>query len=126
MIDIEIVALAGWPLTGPDGADQQALLRDAIAAGADRVGGCPHLEGTGTAEPTAILLDIAADLGVGVDLHTDETLDPQVDGLSDLARAVLAGFDLPVEREPLRQPRPARREPTSAPSPNWWPRRGST
>jgi cytosine deaminase len=96
IIDIEIVALTGWPLTGPGGADQQALLRDAIAAGADRVGGCPHLEGTGTAEPTAILLDIAAELGVGVDLHTDETLDPQVDGLSELARAVLAGFDLPA------------------------------
>ncbi len=96
VIDIEIVALTGWPLTGPHGADQQALLRDAIASGADRVGGCPHLEGTGTAEPTAILLDIAADLGVGVDLHTDETLDPDVDGLSELARAVLAGFDLPT------------------------------
>jgi cytosine deaminase len=96
IIDVEIVALSGWPLTGPGGADQQALLRGAIAAGADRVGGCPHLEGTGTAEPTAILLDIAADLGVGVDLHTDETLDPHVDGLSELARAVLAGFDLPA------------------------------
>lgn len=96
VIDIEIVALTGWPLTGPNGADQRALLRDAIAAGADRVGGCPHLEGTGTGEPTTVLLDIAADLGVGVDLHTDETLDPSVDGLSDLARGVLAGFDGPV------------------------------
>ncbi len=96
LITIEIVALCGWPVVGPDGADQRALLVDAMAAGADLVGGCPHLDDGGTREPTEVLLAIAADLGVGVDLHTDETLDPTVDGLSELCRAVLDGFPHPV------------------------------
>ncbi len=92
VIDVEIVALCGWPLTGPDGADQQALLRDAMQAGADLVGGVPHLEGAGSREATETLLQIATDVGVGVDLHTDETLDPNVRGLVDLAEMKLGGF----------------------------------
>ena len=45
VIDVEIVALCSWPITGTAGADQRALLRYALGAGADLVGGCPHLEG---------------------------------------------------------------------------------
>jgi cytosine/creatinine deaminase len=96
VIDIEIVALSGWPVSGPDGADQRALVRAAIGAGADLVGGCPHLEDAGTRAATDVLLELATELGVGVDLHTDETLDPSADGLSDLCRSVLDGFSLPV------------------------------
>ena len=97
VIDVEIVALCSWPITGPGGADQRALLRDALAAGADLVGGCPHLDGAGTQAATETFLAIAADHGVGVDLHTDETLDVSCEGLCDLAAAVTAtGFDLPV------------------------------
>jgi cytosine deaminase len=97
VIDIEIVALTGSPVVGPAGADHRALLRDALAAGADLVGGCPHLEDDGHIEgATDVLLEIAAEEGVGVDLHTDETLDPTVLGLEYLARQVLAGFSLPV------------------------------
>jgi cytosine deaminase len=96
VIDVEVVALPGNPFVGPEGADQRALLRDAVALGADLVGGCPHLEGAGTAAATDQLLVLAADAGVGVDLHTDETLDPAVDGLSDLCEQVLAGFEHPV------------------------------
>jgi cytosine/creatinine deaminase len=92
LITIEIVALCGWPVVGPAGANQRALLHDAMAAGADLVGGCPHLDDGGTRASTEVFLGIAADLGVGVDLHTDETLDPTVDGLSDLCEAVLDGF----------------------------------
>ncbi len=44
VIDIEIVALCGWPVTGTTGADQRALLRTAMQMGADLVGGVPHLE----------------------------------------------------------------------------------
>jgi cytosine deaminase len=99
-IDVEIVALCGWPVTGRDGADQRALLRAGLEAGADVVGGCPHLEtvsGNGTIESaTDILLDIATDHGRPVDLHTDETLDPAADGLDLLARRVASGFGLPV------------------------------
>ena len=96
VIDVEIVALTGWPLTGPDGGAQRALLRDAIAAAPTSSVAAPTSKEPERREPTSILLEIAADLGVGVDLHTDETLDASVDGLSDLARAVLAGFDRPV------------------------------
>jgi cytosine deaminase len=99
-IDVEIVALCGWPVTGREGADHRALLADAIALGADLVGGCPHLEpyaGDGDIDAaTDVFLQIASDRRRGLDLHTDETLDPSADGLDVLARRVLAGFDLPV------------------------------
>ena len=97
VIDIQIVALPGFPVTGPVGADQRALLREALDAGADIVGGCPHLEhdGRGGIEAaTDVCLQIATDVGKPVDLHTDETLDPTANGLDVLARRVLAGFDL--------------------------------
>ena len=93
VIDVEIVVLAGHPVVGPAGANHRALLRDALAAGADLVGGCPHLESVGSVEAaTDVFLEIAAEAGVGIDLHTDETLDPHVMGLEYLARQVLAGF----------------------------------
>jgi cytosine deaminase len=93
VIDIEIVALCGWPMTGPDGADQRALLRDAMQSGADLVGGVPHLEQGNSREATEILLQIATDIGAAVDLHTDETLDPMALGLVDLAEIKLSGFE---------------------------------
>ncbi len=97
VIDVEIVALSGWPVVGRAGAAQRALLLEAMAAGADLVGGCPHLEGADdVAAATEYFLQVAADEGVGVDLHTDETLDPEILGLVDLAEMVLAGFDHPV------------------------------
>ena len=45
VIDVEIVALCGWPMTGRVGADQRALLREALQAGADVVGGVPTPRG---------------------------------------------------------------------------------
>lgn len=93
VIDVEIVALCGWPMTGLEGADQRALLRDAMASGADLVGGVPHLEGGNDREATEILLQVATDFGVGVDLHTDETLDPTALGVIHLAEMKLAGFE---------------------------------
>ena len=98
-IDIEIVALCGSPVTGAAGAGQRALLVDALAAGADVVGGCPHLEDftpAGIEAATDVLLQIATDHARPVDLHTDETLDPAADGLAVLARRVLTGFALPA------------------------------
>ncbi len=97
VIDVEIVALCGWPIVGAAAADQRALLVDAMAAGADLVGGCPHLEQPGDiAAATEFFLQTATDHGVGVDLHTDETIDPNVLGLVELATMVLDGFDHPV------------------------------
>jgi cytosine deaminase len=89
VIDVEVVALSGWPVAGEEGAPQRALLRAAMAAGADLIGGCPHLDRE-TRSATAVYLELAGEHGVGVDLHTDETLDPDVDGLSDLAALVTA------------------------------------
>lgn len=96
LVDIEVVALTGWPTTGAEGADHRAMLRTAISMGVDAVGGCPHLE----PEPmvaTDNFLAMAADAGVPVDLHTDETLDPARFTLEHLADQVIAsGFPFGV------------------------------
>ncbi len=97
LIDVQIVSLCGWPTAGAAGAEQRALLLEALAMGADVVGGCPHLDPGGTRPATEVLLAIAADHELPVDLHTDETLDEDVDGLSELAELVVAtGFPHPV------------------------------
>ena len=95
VIDIQIVALAAHPIATPDAADSRAILHDALDAGADLVGGCPHLETDGNSQAaTDTLLEIAADHDVGVDLHTDETLDHVAEGLEQLAATVIAtGFE---------------------------------
>ena len=90
--DLQIVALVSWPITGAAGADGRALLREALAVGADLVGGCPHLD-TDVHAANETLLGIAAEFGRDIDLHTDETLDPDILGLADLAERVIAsGF----------------------------------
>ena len=96
LVDIQVVALCGWPSTGRDGANQRALLREAIALGIDAIGGCPHLEN----DPHAAnenFLAMAAEAGLPVDLHTDETLDPTLLTLDDLSQRVLrSGFPFVV------------------------------
>jgi cytosine deaminase len=95
-IDVEVVAMSGWPIAGDEGEPQRALLREAMALGADLVGGCPHLEREVRAA-TQVYVELAGEHGVGLDLHIDETLDPDVDGLSDLAALVTGtGFPYPV------------------------------
>jgi cytosine/creatinine deaminase len=92
LCDLQVVALCGWPITGQAGADNRARMADAIAAGIDGVGGCPHLEPDphGSNE---MFLAIAADAGLFVDLHTDETLNPDMLAVKDLAERVIAtGF----------------------------------
>ncbi|MFZ4810508.1 MAG: amidohydrolase family protein [Ilumatobacteraceae bacterium] len=92
LVEIQVVALCGWPTNGAAGAEQRAALRDAIAIGVDAVGGCPHLED----DPVAandFFLTIAAEAGLPLDLHTDETLDPRIFALDDLStRVVATGF----------------------------------
>lgn len=90
---VEFVALTHSPLSGPDGEGNRSALRDAIDRGVDLVGGCPHLEpdGVGSIE---VALDAAHRGGIPVDLHVDETLDPTMLTLRDLARAVVErGFE---------------------------------
>ena len=96
-IDVQVVALCGWPIAGAGSEDQRALLVEALAIGADLVGGAPHFDTCGSRAATETLLQIAADHGVGVDLHTDETLELEFDGLSELAELVTrSGFEHPV------------------------------
>lgn len=91
IVDVEIVALCSIPVTGPAGAENRALVRDAVVAGADLVGGAANLD----EDPVAaadFFFGLAAELGVGVDLHVDETTDASVSTLPLLAAAVTAGF----------------------------------
>jgi cytosine/creatinine deaminase len=92
LVEIQIVALTGRPSLGDIGANVRALLAEAIAMGVDLVGGAPHLEEDAHASNEQ-MIGIAADAGLGLDLHTDETLDAGICGLADLAERVLAtGF----------------------------------
>jgi cytosine deaminase len=96
VMDIELVALMHSPVVGPGSDANRAALRDAIDLGVDLVGGCPHLEPDGPGS-IAHLLHTAGDAGLGVDLHTDETLDPAVLTLRELARQVAtSGFERSV------------------------------
>ena len=93
-LDLQIVALVAPPVGGPDGRPQQARLREAIDAGADVVGGCPHID----PDPLGCVeacFAVAAETGRPIDLHTDETLDPQRLDVRDFAALVhRTGFDL--------------------------------
>jgi cytosine/creatinine deaminase len=86
LVDLQLVAL-NVRLTGPECTGMRALLRAAMESGVDVVGGCPHLD----PDPVAyhhLVLSLAAELGRPVDLHTDETLDPDVLYLPHLAELV--------------------------------------
>jgi len=90
LVEMQVVALCGWPVAdGSVAADAQlALLRSAIDRGVDLVGGCPHLED----DPDSavdVFMEVAAEHGVGVDLHMDETLDPRRFALPRLGEWVL-------------------------------------
>jgi len=74
-MEVQIVALMHSPMAGQDGRDNRAALERAIESGVDLVGGCPHLESDG-AGMIDIVCRMAAEAGLGLDLHVDETLDP--------------------------------------------------
>ena len=83
-IDLQLTAMVHTPITGSDGAANRAALRAALEWGADVVGGCPHLD----ADPHGmieIVMTAAAEAGLPVDLHTDETLDPAMFSLPHMA-----------------------------------------
>lgn len=86
LAEMQLVALVSPPVTGVEGKESRRLLEEALDVGADLVGGCPYRD-PDPVGATAFLLDVAEQYGVGVDLHTDETLDPGVLTLRDLAVA---------------------------------------
>jgi cytosine/creatinine deaminase len=86
LVDLQLVAL-NIRLTGPECGNLRALLRAAMESGVDVVGGCPHLD----PDPVGyhhLTLSLAAELGRPIDLHTDETLNPAVLHLPQLADLV--------------------------------------
>jgi cytosine deaminase len=90
LIDIQVVALT-YPLTGVGGANNRALLREALAMGADVAGGAPHVD-PDPAGHVAICLDEAARAGRPVDLHADENMRSSSIDLVELIAGVSAGF----------------------------------
>jgi cytosine deaminase len=83
-MDIQVAMLLEWPVTGLTGKEHQALARDAISAGIDVVGGCPHLDPDprGAVE---VLLNLAVESGLPLDLHADENMRPDSGDLEHLA-----------------------------------------
>ncbi len=87
LIDVQIVSLMGGPLTGAAGAGNRAALRLALEHGIDLVGGCPALD----PDPVGhirVLLEAATEAGLPIDFHIDETLDPNMLTLRELARQI--------------------------------------
>ena len=78
LVDLQIVAMGG-------AAHPDSLLREAIALGVDLLGGAPHLSPDPEAEIRRTVR-LAEEAGIGVDVHTDENLDPDSQGLVSLAR----------------------------------------
>jgi cytosine deaminase len=87
-MDVQVAMLLEWPITGLAGKEHQALARDAIDAGVDVVGGCPHLDPDplGAVE---FLLDLAVNSGLPLDLHADENMRPDSSDLEHLADVAL-------------------------------------
>jgi cytosine/creatinine deaminase len=88
-VTIQIVGLCGSVTSS---TETQAAMRRAVEVGLDVVGGCPHIEDDPVAA-TQWSLDLAAEAGLPVDLHTDENLRPDSLDLLTLADRVIAtGF----------------------------------
>ncbi|MFI6699315.1 amidohydrolase family protein [Streptomyces sp. NPDC050509] len=80
-------------LTGLAGADGLAMLRDAVTMGAGVVGGCPDLDPDPTGYVEAVL-EVAAEHGCPVDLHTEGAEPARIARLAALAGGVPAGVTL--------------------------------
>ena len=89
IVEMQIVALLGWPLSGDLGHANLTLGKKAIELGADILGGCPHLDVDPVGANIA-LLRLATELGCALDLHTDEHTDAHRVSLEDLAERVIA------------------------------------
>lgn len=86
LLDIQLVAMITMPLTGEGSEVNVAALRDAIGLGVHLVGGCPHLE----PDPVGAIEVLMAHAGgsLPIDLHVDETLNPDMLTIEDVIRAV--------------------------------------
>ncbi len=87
-IDIQVAMLLGWPVTGNEGKHSRSLAQQAIEAGVDVVGGCPHLDQR-PHEAVEYFLQLAIDNNLPLDLHADENLRESSDDLEFLADLML-------------------------------------
>lgn len=90
LVDLQIVAFPQKGILGDKGTEN--LLREAMARGADVVGGMPFNE-TGPAasrEHIRIAFDIAREHDADIDMHVDETDDPGARTLEMLCEATAA------------------------------------
>jgi cytosine deaminase len=87
LVEIQLVALPGRPLTGAEGAPNRRLLAEALDLGVDIAGGCPHIDPDHLGHLDHAL-ETAAALGRPLDLHMDENLDPDSLDLRHLARRI--------------------------------------
>jgi cytosine deaminase len=87
-VDVEFVALTHSPIVGAGSEANRAALLEAIDLGVELVGGCPHLELDGDGA-IAFSLETAGAAARRADLHTDETLNPEMLTLRSLARQVI-------------------------------------
>ncbi len=74
-VELQVIAMAGFPFSGQAGAGNRALLLAGLDAGADGVGGAPALDDD-PEQAVVGLVRVAAERGLPIDLHLDETLDP--------------------------------------------------
>lgn len=84
-MDIEFVALTYMPMSGEGSDVNLTALHEAIELGVDVIGGCPHLE----PDPDAcvsIAFELAERYDRKIDLHVDETLDPNALTINDVIR----------------------------------------
>lgn len=92
LVDLQFVALVQSPLTGSEGASNRAALDQAVEAGVDLIGGCPHLDPDGSGLIRHVI-QVAKQAELPIDLHVDETLDASTLTLPDYAQQVIdAGF----------------------------------
>ena len=87
-VDLTVTALPNPLVTGAAGRENRAALERSVELGVDSVGGCPTLDAN-PAQAVDWYVRIAAEAGLPLDLHVDETLDPHCDVLGLLARRVL-------------------------------------
>lgn len=88
LVDLQIAPLASKPVTGREGADNRAILKEALDAGVDLMGGFPQVDER-PVDAMRLLVAMAAEAGVPVDLHLDETTDPEMFVLSEYAAEVV-------------------------------------
>ncbi|MEV7416806.1 amidohydrolase family protein [Streptomyces sp. NPDC089919] len=80
-------------LTGVAGADGLAMLRDAVKMGASVIGGCPDLDPDPTGYVQAVL-ELAAEHGCPVDLHTDGDDPARLARLASMAGGLRPGVSV--------------------------------